>query len=304
MYPPARPLALRLASLLAALLTALPAQAALIHAPGSAGSIRGALALAQPGDLVLIAPGRHAEGVSLEVSVGITLRGGGARPEDTELSGAYMHQILSVAGDGAVTIENLSLRDGFGVRGGGLSVAGAQLTLRDLRFLRNAAAADGGAIYAVQAGLDLENCLFYANYASSGSGAALHIAGASPGGQPQRIAHCTFAANAGCCGGRSLVLADCAADISNCILEDVVCGAGVTARFACNNGSTCGQSGDGNFIADPRYCGFELADCRLEPDSPCLPENNPDCGLIGAYGGCATTAAASTSFSAVKSLYR
>lgn len=298
-------LARRSASLvLAALLVAPRAWAALIEAPGSAGSIRAALAQAAPGDLVRIAPGEYAEGGPLEVPVGITLQGGGARPEDTVLSGAYLHQILSIAGDGAVLIENLTLRDGFALRGGGLSVAGASLALRDVRFLRNAAAGDGGAIYAAQAALDLENCLFFANYASSGGGAALHVDGARAGAAPQRIAQCSFAANAGCCGGRSLVLADCEAEIRNCILEDVVCGPDVTVDFACNNGSTCGQGGAGNFVADPRYCGFEEADCRLESDSPCLPENSGGCGLIGAYGSCATTAVERRSFSAVKALYR
>lgn len=289
---------------LATLLAASPARAALIHAPGTAGSLQAALAEAGPGDLVLIAPGHYAEGAPLEVPIGVTLQGGGVRPEDTVLSGLFMHQLLSVAGEGAVVIENLTLSDGFALRGGGISVAGAALTLREVRFLRNAAAGDGGAIYAVQAALDLENCLFFANYASTGSGAALHIDGAAPGGQPQRIVQCTFAANAGCCGGRSLVLARGEAEIRNCILEDVVCDPGVMAEFACNNGSTCGQSGDGNFIADPRYCGFEQADCRLESDSPCLPENSGGCGLIGAYGSCATTAAARQSISAVKALYR
>lgn len=290
--------------LLAALFAASVAQAAVIQAPGAAGSLQAALALALPGDLVIVAPGEYAEGTALELPIGITLRGGGARPEDTVLSGGYLHQILSVAGEGAVVIENLTLSDGFALRGGGLSVAGAALTLRDLRFLRNAAAGDGGAIYAASAALEIENCLFFANYASSGSGAALHIDGNGSAGQAQRVAQCTFAANAGCCGGRSLVLADCAAEIRNSILEDVVCGPGVTADFACNNGSTCGQSGDGNFVADPRYCGFEQADCRLEADSPCLPENSGGCGLIGAYGSCATTAVARRSFSAVKALYR
>jgi len=290
--------------LLATLLAASPAQADLIHAPGAAGSLQAALAEAGPGDLVLIAPGYYEEGAPLEVPVGITLQGGGARPEDTVLSGRFMHQLLSVAGEGAVLIENLTLSDGFALRGGGISVAGAALTLRDVRFRGNAAAGDGGAIYAVQAQLDLENCLFFANYASTGSGAALHIDGAGSAGQPQRIVQCTFAANAGCCGGRSLVLANCEAEIRNCILEDVVCDPGVMADFTCNNGSTCGQSGDGNFVADPRYCGFEQADCRLESDSPCLPENSGGCGLIGAYGSCATTAVARESFSAVKALYR
>lgn len=286
------------------LLAGLPARAALIHAPGAAGSLAAALAQAGPGDLVLVAPGQYAEGQVLDVPVGVTLRGGGARPEDTVLSGGYLHQILSVAGAGAVAVENLTLADGFALRGGGLSVAGTQLSLRGLRFLRNAAAADGGAIYAAQATLEVTDCLFFANYASGGSGAALHIEGAAPAGGPQRIMHCTFAANAGCCGGRSLLLAGCVAEIEGNILEEVECLAGAEARMRCNNGSVCGTDLGGNFIADPRYCNFEAADCRLEADSPCLAENNPECGQIGAYGPCALTATQPSSLGAIKALYR
>jgi len=290
---------------LALLLAGQPAAAGLIQAPGAAGSLQGALDLATAGDVVLIAAGRYAEGSALIVRGGITLRGAGSGPEDTVLSGSYLHQILSVGGEGGpVSVENLTLADGFAVKGGGMSISGAEVSLDGVHFLRNAAAGDGGAIYAEGAGLRVTNCLFFANYASSGGGAALHIQGPGPGGSLQRIEACTFAANAGCCGGRSLVLADCQVEIFNNVLEDVECLAGGEPVMGCNNGAVCGTDLGGNFIADPRYCGFEQADCRLEPDSPCLAANNPECGQIGAFGGCALTATATNSLSAIKSLYR
>ena len=303
---PTPSLAARQGILLAAglLLAGQPAAAALIQAPGAAGSLQGALDSAVAGDVVLVAAGHYAEGTALVLRGGITLRGAGSKPADTVLSGAYLHQILSVGGEGTVSIENLTLADGFALRGGGLSVSGAELSLDGVHFLRNAAAGDGGAVYAAGAGLQITNCLFFANYASSGGGAALHIQGPGPAGSLQRIEYSTFAANAGCCGGRSLVLVDCQVEISHNILEDVECLAGGEPVMSCNDGSICGTDAGGNFIADPRYCGFEEADCRLEPDSPCLAVNNPECGQIGAFGACALTAVAPNSFSAIKSMYR
>jgi hypothetical protein len=52
---------------------------------------------------------------------------------------------------------------------------------------------------------------------------------------------------------------------------------------------------DGNFWADPLFCDQlnPLEPFALAANSPCAPENNPDCGLIGALPvGCVTTDAA------------
>jgi len=66
---------------------------------------------------------------------------------------------------------------------------------------------------------------------------------------------------------------------------------------------------NGNFSADPLFCGADLGDFTLRSDSPCLPGQHPDsydCGLIGAFSeGCAgPTAVEHTSWSAVKALFR
>ncbi|MBD3237710.1 MAG: hypothetical protein GF330_13485 [Candidatus Eisenbacteria bacterium] len=48
---------------------------------------------------------------------------------------------------------------------------------------------------------------------------------------------------------------------------------------------------DGNLSADPLFCDLPGDDLHLLDGSPCLPEFNPSCGLIGAWGaGCASAA--------------
>ncbi len=61
---------------------------------------------------------------------------------------------------------------------------------------------------------------------------------------------------------------------------------------------------NGNFSADPRFCDSGAGDYTLDGGSPCAPAGNPCGELIGAYDvGCDLTGVASTSISAVKSLY-
>lgn len=289
--------------LLHGLVAVAPAGAKVIEVPKDYSSVESALEMAVKGDEIRIAPGVYDE--SLALRGGITLVGTGATPEETVLNGGYLRKILSLVGDSEpVLIENITLQDGFAGFGAGITVDGGDLTLDRVHLVGNTAAGEGGAMLARNSRLTLRNCLFYANYALGGGGGALHIEGSDLAGSTQVIEQCTFAGNSGCCGGTSLTMAGCDLDISNNILEDVRCLPGANPTFTCNNGSVCGVDGGFNFIADPLFCGFEYVDCRLEPTSPCLAENSPDCGQIGAFGGCAVTATGSTSISALKALYR
>jgi hypothetical protein len=53
-------------------------------------------------------------------------------------------------------------------------------------------------------------------------------------------------------------------------------------------GCVAGQNGqNGNISEDPLFCDAENGDFTLHSDSPCLGENNPECGTMGAKGsGC------------------
>ncbi len=273
-----------------------------INVPEDETSIQAAIDSAVLGDIVMLSPGSYSE--SLVMRGGITLMGTGSRPEDTVLSGDYLHKILSLVGDEEpVRIENLTFQDGFAGNGAAVTVDGGDVTFIDVHFIGNTAASDGGALFALNSRVMLRDCIFYANYSLGGGGGAVHIEGTDSKNSVQVIEFCSFAGNSGCCGGTSLVMGGCPLVISNNILEDVNCLPGAAPMFSCNNGAICGTDGGHNFIDDPMYCGFEYADLRLEAESPCLPENNPDCGLIGAKGACTFTAVESTSFSSVKSFY-
>ena len=62
---------------------------------------------------------------------------------------------------------------------------------------------------------------------------------------------------------------------------------------------------DGNFQADPQFCGITDGYLALQSDSPCAPENSPCPNeLIGALPvGCGEQAAQAKSWGAVKRLY-
>ncbi len=64
---------------------------------------------------------------------------------------------------------------------------------------------------------------------------------------------------------------------------------------------------NGNFSADPLFCGDLNPDepYTLHTESPCAPENNPECGLIGAWGvACGLTAIEPVSWGSVKAMFR
>jgi hypothetical protein len=65
---------------------------------------------------------------------------------------------------------------------------------------------------------------------------------------------------------------------------------------------------NGNFSADPVFCGRSTGNLMLSAVSPCVPGNHPDgadCGLIGALGvGCGPTAVHNTTWGRVKSMFR
>ena len=70
------------------------------------------------------------------------------------------------------------------------------------------------------------------------------------------------------------------------------------------------QTRDGNFSADPRFCGLGSGkeEFALSASSPCLPGNHPhgsNCGIIGSEGeGCAALAVEATTWGTIKNRYQ
>jgi hypothetical protein len=62
---------------------------------------------------------------------------------------------------------------------------------------------------------------------------------------------------------------------------------------------------DGNFSADPAYCGADDGDYTLRSDSPCAPPGVTGCGLVGALPvGCGPVSVTATSWGKLKGAYR
>jgi hypothetical protein len=111
-------------------------------------------------------------------------------------------------------------------------------------------------------------------------------------------------------------------NIRNCILTlntGIVAASGCPISLECCDvfgttggdfvGCLAGQEGvNGNFSADPLYCGMWWGGYAIEYGSPCAPGNHPDlvdCGLIGAGSvGCGPPATVPTTWGVIKALYR
>lgn len=162
--------------------------------------------------------------------------------------------------------------------------------LIDCQFRHNTAALVGGGIYGWETPFRLNGCTFDANAAESWGGGVCALYG-----EPT-VTNCTFHHNSALEGGAigafdQLTLANC---ILTSTLEGTVveCEGGIIVT-CCDvfgneagdyNGCLAGQNGqNGNFSLDPLFCDPVLGDFRLEAGSPCAPEHNPQCGLVGAW---------------------
>lgn len=203
-------------------------------------------------------------------------------------------------------------------RGGGVCCAeGSSPTLTGCVFFGNGSDMGGAVACSETSSPSLIRCLLYGNGADSG-GALGCLDSSCP-----TVEHCTMAENIGVgggiyCGGVSSV------GVASTIIAfgykgtAVECSLGGSATLVCCDvylneyGDWCGciqgQNGiDGNICADPLFCGHAnpLKRYTLHADSPCTPENSPDCGGIGAFGvGCESTAIEAVSWGTLKARFR
>ncbi len=169
--PPAHPLA-RVVGLVLLLAPAL-AGAATVHVPDDATTIAAALAVAQPGDTVLVACGTYRE-TDLAMPSGVVLRGETGDPACVVIDAAWSGPILSCeAADPATLVEGLTFTRGYTPGSGTVTCLGGAPVFRRCRFLENMSGGDGGAFYCRDAAPVLEECEFTGNIATGGSGGAV-----------------------------------------------------------------------------------------------------------------------------------
>lgn len=161
-----------------ALLSFSPTVAAPLEVPAQYPTIGEALDLAQPGDVIKVAPGRYYE-TGLKLPGGVTLAGQGQTPAETIIDGQLQDRILSAQYLDAVSfIQDLTFTNGHAQRdegyedsGGAIFTNGGILRIMNCRFIGNRAQASGGAIRCMMTSPLIINCHFEDNEAVDGGGA-------------------------------------------------------------------------------------------------------------------------------------
>ncbi|MCK4414378.1 MAG: right-handed parallel beta-helix repeat-containing protein [Candidatus Eisenbacteria sp.] len=285
---------------------------------------------------VLAIPGTVIEGITITRGLAVLAQAGGL-----SIGGGYTGITVrdcvfhantaftgGAVGDGAnSTFIRCRFIENSAVDGGAFFTNNANSpTLEDCTFIGNAASRFGGAVFleAIEAsfrqgrGAVFRGCLFSGNSAV-GVGSIV-IDGCSP-----TIENCTFVANSASHGVLQCTYAlgtPANPLISHCIIAFSSEGAAVSCDAECSPTLLCcdvygneggdwvgcleGQLGvNGNIWADPLFCDREGGDFRLELGSPCGPEANPECGLIGALPvGCGPTPAQRCTWGGIKALFR
>ena len=143
----------------------------------------------------------------------------------------------------------------------------------------------------IQGDCSIAHCTFLRNVSPEGAAAWVAYYDGD-------IRNCTFWRNEG--AGGSIYFEEDVGDcrLDNCILAGTVGGPGIGCCWlppvihCCDKWDNevmtdCMYEGYGNFTADPEFCNADAGDLTLRSTSPCLPEQQPQCGLVGAYGvGC------------------
>jgi len=165
-----------------AVVTAIPCSAAVLNVPAEHPDIESALALAVPGDEVVVAAGHYPEH-DLILPSGIVLRGATGDPADVVIDGERAGRCIYGANlDTATRLEALTLSNGLPALGttphnswgAGLMVDEGELTISNCVFTGNETAIGGGAFIIGTGAPVIVDCIFDGNSASESAGLLLH----------------------------------------------------------------------------------------------------------------------------------
>jgi len=290
------------------------------HVPSPILTIQEAIDSAAYGDTVLVACGTYYEH-DIFMKSGVCLKSETGEANCVAIDAQQQGRVMYCSGvDNAASIEGFTLTGGSidGERGGGMLLDWhSSPTIVNCVFSGNSASSGGG-MYCLGVPVVLANCTFSANSAAGGGG--LYCFAGNP-----TLVNCTFKDNSADVGGGVVSNNNCSLTLRNTIIafsvvgEAVRCSAGGSATLTCCDiygnagGNWIGCIGfqfgiNGNLQEDPLFCGDANPDepYTLRSDSPCALENNPECGLMGAWPvGCEPPVAAEhLTWSSVKALYR
>ncbi len=148
-----------------------------IHVPGEAATLRSALLRAEPGDRVVLAPGRYLEN-DLSLRESVTVLGNSEDPGTVVIDGRGLAAVFRAEGLQFVHLVGLTVTGGlaagstaYAASGGALLVSHANVRLEHVHFRGNRALASGGAVRVGRGELVAVACVFDDNHALKGGGA-------------------------------------------------------------------------------------------------------------------------------------
>lgn len=260
---------------------------------GKAITIRGSAA--DPGAFVIDCQGSNSDrargfyfhlGESISTVVeGLTVRGGYAPALPDRWGGAILCH------NSSVTIRDCRFEQNEAGWGGGLLFWGSSSIVERVRVADNIASTNGSGIYCTTGDVSSFNYVTVVGNVTPGRGGAFVANACSP-----EISNSTFHGNDASTGA-FWVIGDSNLWISNSIVTG-----NDSSAFDCDSGSVnlsctdifgnfgnwtsciAGQLGlNGNLSADPQYCDAGARDFTLTSSSPCAPNDDSTCGLIGAW---------------------
>lgn len=241
------------------------------------------------------------------------------------------------------TVANCTFERNEATRGGGMAQATSGLFI-DCHFNKNLATYGGGVYIRSSCSPTFEGCVFDDNLGSH-SGGGFHIeqhcypqlrhctvlGNYSPIGggiyisieSSPSLLNCTIVENASVYTGIVTCGELCFPVIGNSIICNNLEGAAVTCWDSAATLTCCdvyGNAGgdwtdclesqygtEGNICEDPLFCGDAHPDLphALRSNSPCAPDGNPACGLIGAWDvACGPTAVRKATWGTIKGTFR
>jgi hypothetical protein len=221
---------------------------------------------------------------------------------------------------GRAVIHNCIFENNYASEGGALFAWDYHfeppgIVVSNCQFLENESYTYGSAVVCFddETNVSFDYCTFAGNSAAASWAGVVDLWGSSDPITSLSMSNCTVVGNSSGIAGVT--------DISQVVENTIIAYNGWDAygcQFSCSNiygndggdwGDVPGQPGqNGNISACPSFCA--AGDYRLCDESPCAPGNHPDsvdCGLIGAWDvgcACGPSATESSSWSAIKSIYR
>jgi predicted outer membrane repeat protein len=216
----------------------------------------------------------------------------------------------------SIVVHNCEFKNNQSSSSGGAIASGlySYTTVTGCLFEENLAPGGGGAIMISGGIAVVEDNILIANHAGSGGG--VYVGGLRGHVNGNTFFRCTK--NPSSTGGAAAKLwFDGIVEFQNNIIVECLGGQAVrlvegTITSGCN---VFWGNADGNVegfeldpsdqVVDPLFCDPENWDLTLAANSPCLPANSGDCGLIGALGqGCGGVAITPESWARLKGRYR